>query len=363
MIKKNCFTADWLNKKSKEFKADPYLLERAVHAFALLGHLAGSGLKFVFKGGTSLLLYVPVIRRLSIDIDILCSEPADTLERVVAQVAALEPFLSYEEDDRGARGLPSRRHFKFFYAPVLPGNPAPFVILDVVEEAEVPHVVVSRPITSALILIEREVLVTVPTVESLLADKLTAFAPKTIGVPLAPPHGREADTMQIMKQLFDVGELFDLAEDLSVIRSVYYQVFKHENLYRGGNFTPLQTLDDTLDAALHLSRHQLKGVADTPEAQKMADGVRKLSGHLVNHRFNLDDAKRAAAKAALISRLILAEDQDDSLAAWRKLPAIEEIGILKITGDWSRLQRLRNISPEAFFYWYQAANLQSILSR
>lgn len=58
MIAEICFTADWLDKKRKELKGvDPSLLERALHAFALLGHLAKSDLKFIFKGGTSLLLH------------------------------------------------------------------------------------------------------------------------------------------------------------------------------------------------------------------------------------------------------------------------------------------------------------------
>lgn len=304
---------------------------------------------------------MPVIRRLSLDIDILCAAPADTLEKSITEVATVAPFVRYEEDDRGARGLPLRRHFKFFYSPILEGNPAPFVILDVVEEYDIPHEVVVKTIKPDLLQIERDVTVTVPTIESLLADKLTAFAPRTIGVPLFPPHGRDADTMQIIKQLFDVGALFDLAEDLSVVRRVYRRVFVQENEYRGGGFSHKQALGDTLDAALLISRHELKGVVTTSEAQKMVEGVRKLSGHLVNHRFNLVAAKIAAAKAALMSQLVLAENEGNSLIAWRALPAMEEIGTLTIEGSWSRLQRLRNTSPEAFFYWYQAAKLQLML--
>jgi predicted nucleotidyltransferase component of viral defense system len=118
MIDEICFTADWLKKKRGVLRGvDPALLERALHAFALLGHLAESGLKFVFKGGTSLLLHVPVIRRLSIDIDILCAAPATELERALTEVANIRPFIHFEEDQRGSRGLPARRHFKFFYSP------------------------------------------------------------------------------------------------------------------------------------------------------------------------------------------------------------------------------------------------------
>jgi len=245
MIAEICFTANWLDKKRKELKGvDPSLLERALHAFALLGHLAESDLKFVFKGGTSLLLHVPVIRRLSIDIDILCSAPTAELDRVLAEVANVPPFIRYEEDERGSRGLPERRHFKFFYTPLVAGNPAPYVFLDVVEEPHVPHEVIDKQITPEILEIRREIQVTVPTVESLLADKLTAFAPRTIGVPFQPANGSPPDTMQIVKQLFDVGELFSLAEDLAAVRRVYQKIFAQENVYRGGGFAPADALEE-----------------------------------------------------------------------------------------------------------------------
>lgn len=359
MIHDICFTAEWLERKRKELKGvDPSFLERALHAFALLGHLAESDLKFVFKGGTSLLLHVPVIRRLSIDIDILCSAPAAELDRILEAVAKVPPFVRYEEDERGSRGLPERRHFKFFYTPFVKGNPAPYVFLDVVEEPHVPHEVVVKPITPSILEIRREILVTVPTIESLLADKLSAFAPRTTGVPFKPANGQPADTMQIVKQLFDVGELFNIAEDLTEVRRVYKKVFDLENVYRGNGFEPADALEDTLQASLSLSRHRLKGVKDnTPEALMLEDGARKLTSHLVNHRFNLDDAKLAAAKSALVARLIANEDSCQSLAAFRTVLNTDSLRELMITGDWERLNRLKSTNPEAFWYWYQASRL------
>lgn len=358
MIAEICFTAGWLDKKRKELKGvDPSLLERALHAFALLGHLAESDLKFVFKGGTSLLLHVPVIRRLSIDIDILCSAPTAELDRVLAEVAKVPPFIRYEEDERGSRGLPERRHFKFFYTPLVAGNPAPYVFLDVVEEPHVPHEVIDKPITPEILEIRREILVTVPTVESLLADKLTAFAPRTTGVPFQPANGSPPDTMQIVKQLFDVGELFSLAEDLAAVRRVYQKVFAQENVYRGGGFAPADALEDTIQASLSLSMHRLKGVKDSAEALMLEDGARKLTSHLVDHRFNLDMAKLAAAKAALVAKLIRNETAGASLEVFRTVPPPEELRQLKIDGEWERLNRLMSVNPEAFWYWYQASKL------
>ena len=362
MIAEICFTAEWLERKWKELRGvDPALLERALHAFALLGHLAESDLKFVFKGGTSLLLHVPVIRRLSIDIDILCSAPVAELDRILTEVAKVAPFIGYAEDERGSRGLPERRHFKFFYTPLVTGNPAPYVFLDVVEEAYIPHEVIVKPITPEILEIRREILVTVPTVESLLADKLTAFAPRTTGVPFAPINGNAADTMQIAKQLFDVGELFNLAEDLPAVRRVYQRVFELENIYRGGELTAKDSLEDTLNASLSLSLHRLKGVQETPEALMLEDGVRKLTSHLVNYRFNLDMAKLAATKAALVSQLILNEESGASLESFRLVPPTDELRRLEITGEWERLNRLKATNPEAFWYWYQTNELRQPL--
>jgi hypothetical protein len=358
MIAEICFTADWLNKKRKELHGvDPSLLERALHAFALLGRLAESELTFVFKGGTSLLLHLPVIRRLSIDIDIICSCPAVELDRVLEDTAKIPPFIRYEEDERGSRGLPERRHFKFFYAPLVAGNPAPYVFLDVVHEPHVPHEVIVKSITPEILEIRRVIQVTVPTVESLLADKLTAFAPRTTGVPFQPTNGKLPDTMQIVKQLFDVGELFILADDLSEVRRVYKRVFALENAYRGGGLSVEESLRDTLDASLCLSLHRLKGVRDVPEALMLEEGAKKLSSYLVNHRFTLDMAKLAAAKAALITCLIKNEEAGLSLATFRTVPQPEELRRLKIEGNWERLNRLMAINPEAFWYWFQTSNL------
>ncbi len=356
MLAEICFTADWLENKRRELRGvDPSLLERALHAFALLGHLAESDLKFVFKGGTSLLLHVPVIRRLSIDIDILCSTPAEELDRVLVEVAKVPPFIRYEEDERGSRGLPERRHFKFFYNPIVTGNPAPYVFLDVVEEPHVPHDVIIKPITPEILEIRREILVNVPTVESLLADKLTAFAPRTTGVPFTPANGNPPDTMQIVKQLFDVGELFNLADDLTAVRRVYQRVFDLENVYRGGGFTANDALEDTLNASLSLSLHRLKGVKNASEAIMLEDGVRKLMSHLVNHRFNLDMAKLAAAKVALMAKLIENEESGSSLGDFKSVPPPEELRQQIITGEWERLNRLKSVNADAFWFWYQAS--------
>jgi Nucleotidyl transferase AbiEii toxin, Type IV TA system len=71
MFPSHVYTRKWSDEQRRKLgNCDPGLLEKCVHALAFLGHVAESGLPLLFKGGTSLLLHLPEIRRLSIDIDI-----------------------------------------------------------------------------------------------------------------------------------------------------------------------------------------------------------------------------------------------------------------------------------------------------
>ncbi len=355
MIANICFSLDWIQKKKAEIKAtDAGILERVIHAFALLGHLKECGLDFVFKGGTSILLHIPEVRRFSIDIDILCTAPPDELKRVLDEVGKKPPFLRYSEDDRGERGLPNRRHFKFFYHPLLGAD---HVLLDVVEEEIIPHVIETKRIHAPFLEFEREVEVNVPTVESLLADKLTAYAPRTTGVPFEPKNGKKPEFQQIVKQLFDVGELFMLAEDLGEIRSTYRKVFDLENEYRKGGFQMADALDDTFATSLSLCLHGLKKVPQHPDALLLEIGRKSLASHLVNHTFDLPAAKNAAAKAALLTRLISIDTGNPSLTSWRTMPNLDALRQFEIIGEWERLNRLKGTNPEAFWYWYQASRI------
>jgi hypothetical protein len=357
MISDKCFGLEWINAKKQELRpVAPELLEKSIHALALLGHLVDSRLDFVFKGGTSLLLHLDPIRRLSIDIDILCGVPADQLDRVLQGIANKPPFLGYEEQDRGARGLPHRRHFKFFYASPTQRGQTLFILLDVVEESNLPAVLVQRPIVTRFIEVEREVMVTLPTIEGLLGDKLTAFAPNTTGVQFRPANGKPCDTMQVIKQLFDVGELFNAAQDMAAVSRSFDAAFALENEYRGGNFTREQVLLDIHDASLALTLYELRGAPEVADARLLVDGVGRLQSHVVQSRFRLDQARIAAGKAALIAA-ILARGVPVDINELRYQSTPEALSVLKqaqiALPAWQPINRIKGANPEAFYYWYK----------
>lgn len=105
-----------------------------------------------------------------------------------------------------------------------------------------------------------------PTVESLLGDKLSAFAPTTIGVPLRKPDGTAADVMQVAKQLFDLGVLFDAAQNFAQVNKSHAAVCALESSYRPARPTREAALDDTLRACLALTATKARDLASYPDA-------------------------------------------------------------------------------------------------
>jgi predicted nucleotidyltransferase component of viral defense system len=78
---------EWISLVSvQNRKADKILIEKTVRALLLLEGLAASRLPFTFKGGTALMLLLNSSKRLSIDIDILVSEPVGEVESFFQEV-------------------------------------------------------------------------------------------------------------------------------------------------------------------------------------------------------------------------------------------------------------------------------------
>ena len=350
MIDPKCFTAEWQAEKRVGLGGcDPVLLEKTIHAFALLDALAGKGLDFIFKGGTSLLLRLPRIRRLSIDADIICDRPDGELDRLLPEIGATPPFTGMVEDDRGPDRVPARRHFKYFYSALDSRNPAPFVLLDVVKEGNLYPKVDEVKLRTAFI--EGDGRLRVPTIEGLLGDKLTAFGPNTTGIPLS-----SRSSMQFMKQLFDIGELFDAAADLSEVSAAYESIFSAENRYRGGKYSSEQSLEDAFSIAYCIAQLGFSGAPTDGRCELIELGRKQLESHLVGAKFRREEMKTAAAKAAFLARAL---HSGLALSALRYND--DRLGFLATFAFPAELAAVRRLKalPEAMWYWALAARLMA----
>ncbi len=363
MFSPTVFTPDWINTQRRMLgNCDPGILEKCVHAFTLLGYLGESGLPFLFKGGTSLLLHMPEVRRLSRDIDIVCGCPAADVNAVVQAIGQRAPFLRWQEDDRGARGLPQRRHFKFFYRSALPGNTEQELLLDVVEEAREVHTIVLRPIRTSFLEPETEHLVRVPTVESLLGDKLTAFAPHTTGVPFYSAKSGEEQLQQVAKQLFDVGVLFDVATDFEAVTKSYNAISAQESEYRGNQHTREAALKDTWQACIALTATKPAILANYPDASLLNEGLDKMRGHLTTPAYvqDVQARRRLAAKAATLAAHLHAGVRFDfgSMRYTGSREQIESLRVASLNGHiLSWIDGVRAVNPDAYYYWHHSLQL------
>lgn len=357
VVPASAFAAVWLRKEAKRLNGcDPQLLERCVHALALLGHLQNAGIPLVFRGGTSLLLLLPELHRLSIDIDIVCPLTGAELTKALEPIGGTPPFREWEKSHRAPSRLPQRRHFKFFFESALgvQTRSASCILLDVVEAGEMVHTTEQRPIATSFLVPESEVLVEVPTVESLLGDKLTAFAPKTTGVPLRTADGQNGDVMQVVKQLFDVGTLFAAARNGPAIAETYHRVQTQESACRGNLFSAADSLEDTIQACLQLMPTQVRTPASFPDHALLWSGFAKLRGHLTlpssaNHLRTL--AARAACLAAQITSGTPWEIPEIRYAAGPDRQAELKAATLKGT-DWEWMDKqVKPVNAEAWHYW------------
>ena len=237
----------------------------------------------------------------------------------------------------------------------------PNVMLDVVEETEVIHVLESKPITTSFLTAEREVKVQLPTLESLLADKLTAFAPTTTGVPLRRPDGAPGDVVQVVKQLFDVGMLFSLAQNGAEIVETYKRAQAKEAGYRETHPTLAATLDDTIATGLAAMPFKEKVQSKFGDYPLLKRGYIGMRGHLTRP-FSEDDFRHFAAQAATLAAHIKTDTPLD-FATLKYTGTNEQIAALKANSfnntklDW--LDGLKQINPAAYHYWMITQRLQN----
>ena len=349
MINTDALKKEWINEVSKSHKADAILAEKMIQALYLLEMLQQSELKFIFKGGTALILLLPVPKRFSIDIDIIVSKKPEKVESIFDSIIKKSTFLEYAEDKRDKISNIEKAHYKFYYKPVTNARAEKeYILLDILfEKSHYANYTNEIEITSPFLLTEsKPINVKVPIAEAILGDKLTAFAPNTTGV----PYGREKE-IEIIKQLFDIGYLFDHVENVEAIATVFDQFAKTELAYRHlSNLDRNDILKDILQTAMVICT---RGKAGKGNFNELNRGIQNIKNFIFSEKFHLERAMIPGAKAAYLSALLQTHTTKINrfsnpleIAEWTIEQPFE-----------TRLNKLKKSNPEAFFYWHQAYKL------
>lgn len=354
MILKEEITAEWLVKVStNNRKADKILIEKVIRALLLLEGLVKAKLPFVFKGGTALMLHFNSAKRLSIDIDIILPAEPENLKDILEHVAKEQGFVKKELQHRDQQLKVKKEHYKFFYKPVHKTlGETEYVLLDILFEKVNYSQLISIPLASDFVPADSEMcFVNVPGLEDILGDKLTAFAPNTTGIPYFKNEGGMG--MEIIKQLYDIGNLLELVSDMTVVRKTFNIFAETEIAYRNPRgINTEDVLSDIFQTALCISTRGADGKGNFDELKK---GMQRITGFIFSESYHIEKVISHASKAAYLSVVLKAGLAE--IVRYKDAAQMKEWLIGKPLN--TKLNKLKKTNPEAFYYWYRAYEILS----
>ncbi|MBM3700442.1 MAG: nucleotidyl transferase AbiEii/AbiGii toxin family protein [Actinobacteria bacterium] len=357
MIKENSFSKEWINSRCVflqrgKNKANPELVEKVIYALYLLESIKKTGLPFIFKGGTALLLLIKEIHRFSIDIDILIEKDI-SINSIIKVLNNLiknnNVFYKFEESERVNTKNINKTHFKFYFKSLLDGRDK-YILLDVLFETNSFAELVQKDISCNLLDIEDEIQkVSMPSVECMLGDKLTAFAPNTTGI----PYGVNKE-LEIIKQMFDISILFNEAKNLRAVSDTFSNVAKNEIRYRNLKVDLCEIYKDIIDTSITVAS---RGKYKIDEFSSLLEGIKRVRSFIISTNFILEEAVLSAAKVAYLAALLKNNIYD--IAFFNNK---EDILNLEITdGKFSNnFKTIKKFSPEAYYYLYKFVEINKI---
>lgn len=296
MITNNSYSEDWIEQTLSNTGSTNYgLAEKMIYAFTLLEQLALNNLPFVFKGGTSLALLMPELHRFSKDIDILMDRRPENLEKIFDDIVANSPFTRWEPSPREPEFDVPKEHFKFYYSLSRPGRFAEEpILLDILYGESSYPTVQQINLNHSLLYTEKPFTeVTLPTIEGMTGDKLTAFAPQTLGIPFG-----KNKSVEIIKQLFDLHQLLGYCVQWNDVAQSFHHTANTVAGYYQKEVTPEEVVDDILQTAFILG---MRGKVEKGYFSEMKQGIDGLNNYLMDQRFTLPAAITASARVARLA--------------------------------------------------------------
>lgn len=350
MIHKDTLTKEWIiqfRERPELKKNDPALIEKMIFALYLLECLAKQPFDFIFKGGTSLILILDKSYRFSIDIDITSSfsraEIEDILQKLVEN-SAFESFKLDEDRSYDNAAIPKAHYFLYFNSNF--NNAANYILLDILFKENVYAETKKTDIKSQWLKYSEPVVsVITPTVNAILGDKLTAFAPNTTGVPYL-----KRKEVEIIKQLFDISFLIEKADDYKLVYDSFNKVVAEEISMRKIDIISDDVLDDIVNTALIIALRDKNKDKDAEKFKEILFGISKINSFIIGSNFRIDEAIEASAKAAWFATKLKNKDFSD-LELYNEKIDIASMQIQRT--EYNYLNKLKKSNRAAFYYWYQ----------
>ncbi len=247
-----------------------------------------------------------------------------------------------------------KAHYKFHYVPAYKtAQTEEYVLLDIVFEKPQYQNINSLDIDSTFVFQNgTPIQVHVPSFDDILGDKLTAVAPNTTGIPYE--KGGQSRAMEIIKQLYDIGNIFEDADNPLVTSTTFHAFAKTELSYRDISGDTKLVLDDIIDTSLTIST---RGQLGSGKPDALMHGIAQLKQYIFSENYHIEKAITHAARAAYIAAIIQRGEK-----IIRRFTDPMEIKDWTIANQqYNKLNKLRKSNPEAFYYWYHTLTLLDLI--
>ena len=305
MISPESYAKEWILSQSKRLgNTGPEILEFAIYALGLLEQLSINKLDFVFKGGTSLMLHFTEIKRLSTDIDIVCNINREQVEEILTKICSASIFSRWEiDEERSYSGKIPKAHYLLYFQSNLFDNER-YILLDIlIEKPEYPEIIDKLIDLPILIPNGQSTSVRILGINSLLGDKLTAFAPNTIGVTY-----NSGKYLSMLKQLYDIDLLIDVARNIPLVTETFKLSAQKEIDYLQENIKIGDVYSDIRNSSSLLAYgflSKLKEKEDIAKYKFFEKGLAALNSFLPGtKRFSRLNVLLAASRSGYISSII-----------------------------------------------------------
>ena len=160
-------------------------------------------------------------------------------------------------------------------------------------------------------------------------------------------------SMEIIKQLYDIGNLFDKVSDLNIIKTTFYKFAKTELTYRNNQkLNEKEVLEDIYQTSLCIASRGADGIGNFEELQL---GIQRIRAYIFSESYHIEKAIIQASKVAYLITLIE-----------NNATVIERYGNPLQMKDWqinepmnNKLNKLKKSNPEAFFYWFKIYKIKT----
>lgn len=339
---------EYLNNKIKELKAinksaDVQLLEKTIGALHLVELLSKSKLQFVFKGGTSLTILLEDIKRFSVDVDIITEEDFEKVDEILNKIALESNIITRVEENYRNNAVTNRmkiKHYKLYYTSVTDGSEK-FILLDVAIEKSVYPRMVEKEISCNRLDLKSNEKVVLPSIESVLGDKLTVLSPKYTGISFdSEKH------LELVKQIYDVNNLFDESENIEVIKESFANICDRELKYRKmEDVTKEEVLFDIESLCYKIIIQE-----DEKALSFLSIGIGKFTNYMLKKSFKRDE--EALTAACKILYLVKCIRNSSDIVKYNQDIGIEDsinYDLLDVKLR-RRIKNIKKLDNESFYY-------------